>query len=641
MEISDLLRARLRAVSAHRRHLLRTFDLIWHASRGWTLAWVGLLVIQGLLPAVVILLARQLVDRFTPALQAHGSWDSIEPVVFLAGAMAGVLVISEILHGLASWVRMTQAELVRDYLSALIHKKAVEVDLAFYESPAYHDLLERVRGDLNTRPLALLEQGGSFLQNALTLLSLSAILIPYGVWLPFVLGIGAVPAFCVGLYWNKRQHRWWERTTVDRRQAQYYETLLTFSAVAAEIRLFDLGSYFRAAHQRVRHQLRSERLAMIRTQGLVQASARLVGVVVAGLVMAWMGWRALLGAVTLGDIVLFHQTFSRGQGVFGSLFENVSQVYTNTLFLGSLFEFLQLESHVVDPPHPVPVPLVLRQGICFEQVTFRYPHSERPVLRDFTLRLPAGRIAAIVGANGAGKSTLIKLLCRFYDPELGRVTLDGVDIRSFSVEDLRRMFTVLFQQPVPYQTTAAQNIAFGNWATQPSKAELEAAARSAGVHDIIARLPQGYETLLGKWFAHGVELSNGEWQRLALARAFLRQAPIIILDEPTSALDPWAEIDWFERFRALAQGRTSLVVTHRFTVARQADLIYVVNDGAIVECGTHEELLAQNGRYAQSWAAQVHASSDSSQLRVFPEGRTSARDGTPEHQPHSIPLTAV
>jgi ATP-binding cassette subfamily B protein len=250
----------------------------------------------------------------------------------------------------------------------------------------------------------------------------------------------------------------------------------------------------------------------------------------------------------------------------------------------------------------------LREGIRFQRVSFCYPGSERAILHNFDLTIPAGQIAAIVGANGAGKSTLLKLLCRFYDPQAGCITLDGIDLRRLALGELRAMLSVLFQWPVPYQATAAQNIAFGDLAAEPSPAQLESAARSAGAHEMITRLRQGYDTPLGKWFANGVELSVGELQRLALARAFLRRAQIIVLDEPTSALDSWAEADWFDRFRILAQGRTAIIITHRFTIAKRADMIHVMDSGRMVESGTHDDLLAQGGLYAQSWFAQVQTS---------------------------------
>jgi ATP-binding cassette subfamily B protein len=243
--------------------------------------------------------------------------------------------------------------------------------------------------------------------------------------------------------------------------------------------------------------------------------------------------------------------------------------------------------------------------VRFEHVTFRYPGSDRVVLHDFNLTLLAGQVVAIVGTNGAGKSTLIKLFCRFYDPEAGRLTLEGIDLRDLSLTALRRSITVLFQWPVQYHATAAESIALGDIRTAANLQKIEAAARGAGAHEVIERLPQGYDTQLGKWFANGAELSGGEWQRMALARAFFRQSPFVILDEPTSFMDSWAETEWLKRFRGLVRGRTALVITHRFTTAMQADVIHVMDKGQIVESGTHETLLAKGGMYAKSWRAQM------------------------------------
>jgi ATP-binding cassette subfamily B protein len=292
-----------------------------------------------------------------------------------------------------------------------------------------------------------------------------------------------------------------------------------------------------------------------------------------------------------------------------SLLLDVGQIYGNSLFLGNLFEFLDLQPRVVDPPAARPAPARLRHGIRFRDVTFRYPGSERLALSHFDLFIPAGRTVAIVGENGAGKSTLIKLLCRFYDPEDGRIELDGVDIRDLALDDLRRLITVLFQSPVSFQATAAENIALGDIAAASDAAAIEAAARGAGAHELIARLPHAYDSALGKWFADGAELSGGEWQRVALARAYLRHAQLILLDEPTSFMDSWAEADWFERLRALAARRTAVIITHRFTIAMRADTIHVMREGRIVESGSHEQLLERDGLYAQSWFEQMRASS--------------------------------
>ena len=598
---------RLNEIKARLAYMPRTVRLIWRAAQSWTVAWLALLCVEGALPAAFIYFSRSLIDSLTVAIGTGWSWDNIRPVALPATLMVGAVALKELAHTVIGWVRTAQSELVRDHLYTLIHEKSIEVDLAFYESPQYHDQLERTRNDLSNRPLALLESIGGLLQNMIALLAMAALLVPYGVWLPFLLVIGTIPAFYVVLHFNQRYHAWWENTTADRRRAQYYDMLLTHSSPAAELRLFGLGPHFKSAYQSLRRRMRRQRLRMTRDQSMARLGAGTLGALISGLTLAWMFWRALQGRATLGDLALFYQAFQHGQGLLRSLLENVGQIYANTLFLGNLFEFLDLRPRVRDSIRAEGFQRVLRDGIHFQQVSFCYPGSERRVFQGLDLPIPAGQIVAIVGANGAGKSTLLKLLCRFYDPEAGRITLDGIDIRDVPLKELRGMMTVLFQWPVPYQATAAENIAFSEISSGGGANLLESAARGAGVHDIISRLPQGYDTLLGKWFAGGVELSVGEWQRLALARAFYRRAQILILDEPTSSLDPWAEADWFDRFRLLADGRTALIITHRFTIAKRADIIHVMDAGQILESGTHTELLDRGGLYAQSWFTHVQA----------------------------------
>jgi ATP-binding cassette subfamily B protein len=320
-----------------------------------------------------------------------------------------------------------------------------------------------------------------------------------------------------------------------------------------------------------------------------------------------MVWRALSGNITLGDLALFYQAFNRGQGLLRSLLSNAGQIYSNSLFLENLFSFLDMRPQISDPSEPEAARRLLTRGIDFREVSFRYPDAQQPALSDFNLHIPAGKIAAVVGANGAGKTTLLKVLCRFYDPEKGRVELDGIDVRQFSIDQLRRMITVLFQFPINYQATAAQSIALGDLESNPDQAAIESAARSAGAHDLISSLQNGYDSQLGKAFANGAELSGGEWHRIATARAYLRRSPIILLDEPTSMMDSWAEAEWFARFRELAQGHTAVVITHRFSIAMRADIIHVMDAGKVVESGSHSELLKMGGLYAQSWQTQMQA----------------------------------
>ena len=602
----NLLRLKLRGAAAQLPHLPRALGLVWAAARSWTIAWLVLLIIQGLLPAATVYLTKLLVDALVAAVGAGSSWPSLRPVLSFAALMAGLMLLTELLRSVTSWIRAAQADLLYDHIRGLIHQQSVSLDLAFYDLPEYYDHLHRARDEAGYRPLILVDTMGSLLQNGITLLAMGVVLIPYGVWLPLMLLLSALPAFFVVLRYSLRQHHWRLRNTAAERRVSYYDSLLTTRETAAELRLFGLGDHFRSAFQTLRGRLRGERLRLAKEQSLAELGAGSVALVVTGAAMFWVVWKVLRGAASLGDLALFYQAFNNGQRLMRALLENVGQLYANTLFLGNLFEFLSLEPKIVDPPRAAATTTAaLKDGISFDRVTFQYPGSQHEALCDFSLRIRAGQITAIVGRNGAGKSTLIKLLCRFYDPDSGRVEIDGTDVRALPVNELRRLVTVLFQEPVRYSATMAENIALGDLAAAQRREEIEAAAWAAGADEIVAHLPQSYDQLLGKWFAGGTELSVGEWQRIALARAFLRRSPLVILDEPTSALDPWAEADWFERFRKLISERTAIIITHRFTTAMRADVIHVMADGQIIESGAHRDLMRLNGSYAQTWLAQM------------------------------------
>jgi ATP-binding cassette, subfamily B, bacterial len=595
----NILNSKLHKALAQLPYLPRALKLVWAVSRPWTTAWIALLIVQGLLPAATVYLTKLVVDGVVVALRNGNSRPVLLPLLLLGG----VLLLMEVARNAINWVRTVQAELLQDHITSLIHEKSVAVDLAFYELSDYYDHLHRARTEARYRPVALLGNLGALLQNSITLVAMGAILIPLGPWLALALLLSTLPAFYVVVHYALAEYQWRQRTTTDDRRAWYYDWIMTTAEAAAEIRLFGLGKHFQSLHKTLRTRLRSERLHLTRRQGFAELAASLIGLIIMGAALGWMVWKASQGLVTLGELALIYAAFNQGQGLMRTLLENAGQLYGNSLFLGNLFEFLSLQPKIDGTGGP-PVHDIQR-AITFNGVSFSYPDATSKALDNFTMTIPTGKIIAIVGPNGAGKSTLLKLLCRFYDPDSGSIAIDGKDLKEFPIDDLRRLITVLFQQPFHYNSTVRDNILYGDLKLDATDAEIKAAIRAAGAEEIVSRLPEKEQTLLGRWFAGGTELSVGEWQRIALARAFLREAPIIILDEPTSALDPWAESDWLERFRQLAFGRTSIIITHRFTTAMHADMIHVMDRGRIVESGTHKQLLEQNGSYAQSWSRQM------------------------------------
>ena len=622
MSSLDIFRTKIRTHSNQPRHLLRALVMVWEAARLWTVLWLVLLIVQGLLPVVSVYLTRALVNTLAAALLAPPSWDSFKIVLPFAVAMAVIMLLTELFGYAAGYVRTVQGELVRDHISGLIHKRSVTADLALYDMPNYYDRLYRAQNHALDRPLTLLENLGSVFQSTLTLIAMIAVLKPYGIGIQFALLASSLPAFYVVLHHRLKFHEWRLKNTENERRSWYYNWLLTDRETAAEMRIFNLGGHFQSLYQSVRAQLRNERKDLSWKQSMAEAATATIALCITGTAMIWMLWNTVKGSLTIGDLALFYQAFQKGQGVMGALFANMGEIYSNSLFLNDLFEFLDHQPQITELLEPAPMPAPLQKEIRFEEITFHYPESERVALSNFNLTLPVGRVVAIVGSNGAGKSTLVKLLCRFYDPAEGRILIDGIDLRQFDLQELRRQITILFQEPVYYQNTFSENISLGDVSAGIDSERIARAAEAAGADEVAKGLPQGYETLLGKWFKGGTELSVGQWQRVALARAYWRQAPILVLDEPTSAMDPWAEHDWLQHFRELAAGHTTLIITHRFTTAMYADIIHVMEAGQVVESGSHAELLALGGRYAQSWRDQMRvAQGDAPQIPLNEEVR--------------------
>ena len=584
----------------------RALKLVWEAASPWMVVWGALLVIQGLLPGASVYLTKWVLDAASEAIGQGLAWGNVQLIAIPGGLMAGVLLLQQVAQAVGGWIQTAQAEHVEDHIQHRIHDQAGRLDLAFYESSDYYDTLHQASSRAGGKSLEVLQQLGSFVQNGITLVTIAALLIPYGLWIPLVLILSTLPALYVVVKHNRKYHDWWARRTMDQRRARYYDMMLTYDFAAQEVRAFDLGGHFAEAYSDVRDWLRGERIELEKNKSLATIGAGLAALTAMGAVMGLMVWRAMRGLATIGDLGLFYRSFREGQSLMRNLLRNAGKLYTNAMFLEHLFDFLSFEPTIRDPDSPRAGRPVPREAISFEGISFRYPETDTDVLENFDLTLPANKVVAMVGENGAGKTTLAKLLARLYDPQEGRVCIDGVDVREYRLKDLRDQITILFQRPMRYQATVAQNIVMGDVDREPTREAIEEAAQKAMIHETIQGLTDGYDTQLGHWFEGGTDLSGGQWQRIALSRAYYREAPLVILDEPTSAMDSWAENKWLQSFgRLVEEGRTAFIITHRFTTAMHADVIHVMDDGEVIESGTHEELLEQSGHYASSWRAQV------------------------------------
>ena len=598
-------RAPLRSARRHTRLWARTLKLVFAVVPYWTAAWAALLILLGLLPAATVYLTKLTIEAFV---EARDDPSGLNAALVLVAGVGAVLVATELARFSLDWVRTVQVDILTDHLKGLIQAKATDVDLEFYESSDYYDLLEQARSESISRPLTLLESFGTIFQSALTLLTFSAFLLNYGWWVPVLLLLGAAPALYLYIRSERVMHAWVKSSAPDRRWLAYLDSAVTTDQTAAEVRIFDLGAHFRSRYAELSKRLRRERMRHVGIRFRGRLFAGLLTLATSAIAVGWIALQVLNRAASLGDLAVFYQIFTRGQGLIQSLLGGINQAFSSGLYLENLYEFLDLRPMVEQPADPAEFPAPIRKGITFEDVTFSYPGTTRPALDNFSLFIPTGKIVAVVGVNGAGKSTLVKLLCRFYSPQRGSVKIDDIDVARFGATQLRRNLSVQFQFPANYHETAGQNIAFGDVSHLPNCGELESAAKAAGAHDFVSRLPKGYDTMLGRHFADGWELSGGQWQRLTLARAYFRDAPILILDEPTSFMDSWSEADWFDHLRELLTDRTGLVITHRFTIAMRADIIVVIDNGKIIESGSHSELIAADGFYAESWKTQMKAS---------------------------------
>lgn len=591
-----------------RRHvrLGRALKLVTTAAPGWTAVSVGLLLVQAALPLAALYLMKLVVDAVTASVAGDpsGGFGRVLLLIAIAGGIALATAVARTLAGLAS---EAQGHLVTDHVLEELHRKSLEVDLSYYEDPKYFDTLHRAQLEGPFRPKRILGNLLTMGQSSATIVGIIVLLAAVHWLLAGLLFLAVIPALIVRIRFANETYRWQVDRAGVQRKANYVQWLLTGQQHAKEVRLYDLGPFLDDWFRRLRAQLRGERIALSRRRSQAEVLTHIVVSAVVFGSYAFIAYLTVQGQLTIGDLVMYFGAVQRGQSLLQSVFSAVAGLYEDNLFVGMLDEFFSLEPIVGAPEHPKPVPDPIHSGFNLDEVGFRYPTSDRDLLHDVSLDVAPGEMVALIGANGSGKTTLVKLLCRFYDPDAGTVKLDGVDVRDMDPREYRRRIAVVFQDFSRYQMSARQNIRLGAIDREAARGSVETAARRAGADAVIDGLPRGYDTMLGTWIEKGEELSLGEWQKIALARAFYSDAELLVLDEPTSALDAAAEARVFEELRNVARDRAVLVISHRFSTVRMADRIYVMDKGRMIEVGDHESLMSLGGTYAHLFEAQAAA----------------------------------
>jgi len=588
------------------RNTPEAFRLVWSASRRAALVGIGLTIVAASLPAAQAWAGKLIIDSIVAATQ-----QGMEPVAGLRYVLPylllefGLLLIGSVTGQIRSLSdRVLQSQLT-NHVNSLMIRKAISLDLQFFEDPIFYDMLQNARRQADTSALAIVNATLQMLQQVITLVSLMALLIRFSPWLVVIVFVSAIPAFLSQSQYAERAFRAVSRRAPESRLLNYLEMLLTGNDTVKEIKLFGLGEPLLRRYQELFTRFYQEDLAIARRRTVAGLGWGMLSNLAYYGSYAWIVLRTVAGRITLGDMTMFLSIFRQSQSSIRSLLDSLNRLYESNLYLDNLMEYLKLQPVLVAPENGLIAPAPIRQGIEFRHVSFSYPGSDVEVLRDINLHIQPGERIALVGLNGAGKTTLIKLLTRLYDPTGGQILLDGVDLREYDLKSLHQRFGVIFQDFVRYQFTVRENIGFGQVDALDDLGRIQDAADRGGASPIIEKMPQGYDTMLGRRWEKGQELSGGQWQKIALARAFMREAEVLVLDEPTSALDAEAEYEVFRRFGELMEGRIAVLISHRFSTVRMADRIVVLSAGKIIELGSHAELIALDGAYARLFNLQA------------------------------------
>lgn len=627
-EATRTWRERLHAL----RYIPPLIGLVWQTHHGYTVTMILLRVLRAFIPLATLWISKLIIDAVVAGRTATLDLSRLWKLVAFELAL---VVSGDILTRASGLVEALLGELFSNRTSVLLMNHAAKLDLAQFEDPAFYDQLERARRQTVGR-VGLLAQLLMMGQDILTLASLGAALFVYSPWLLLLLAVTVLPGFLGETHFASLEYSLLYRWTAERRQLDYLRYLGASNRTAKEVQLFGLASWLTDRFRTLSERFHEENKRLSIHKNVVSAVLSIIGTLGYYLAYVIILLRTVRGAITIGSLTFLAASFARSRDLIQRLLIGASDIFEQSLYLKDLFDFFEMIPSITSKPGAPPVPEPIREGFVFEEVSFRYPGSERWAAHKVSFRLRPGERLAFVGENGAGKTTLIKLLTRLYDPTEGRILLDGRDLRDYDLQSVRRAIGVIFQDYVRYDLRFNENIGIGeiekvrtylnengdgeqhdevNASSVMTEtrdrsgdrvpAPLVSAVEQALAASLLARLPGGYRQMLGRRFEGGVELSGGEWQKIALARAYIREAQALILDEPTAALDARAEYDVFRRFAEFVKGRMAIIISHRFSTVRVADRIIVLEDGTVIEEGTHDELIARGGLYAELFALQA------------------------------------
>ena len=575
---------------------------VWRSAPGWASANIALSVIRSFLPLLLVWLLKGVIDGITIAAAAKQGSPLIS-VIWPVSALVIIWFFDEASSDFSNYIRKKQSLKLEVYMYGLLHSKSIALDLINFERPEYFDCLSRATREAPWRPNSILNNVVAMFKGVLYLVLIAGLITTLNWTIALLLIVANIPGIWLRLHYADILYDFHRRQTPEARKSAYFNWLLTGDRPSREIRLFGLGNYFITLFKNSFLKQKEEEINIIRKRTIIELISNLFKAASLLITLLFISHKTITGALSIGQMAMFLLAFRQGMVYIKELFVSLSGLYEDSLFIGDTFEFLNLKENVI-AIEPVQFPSPLKDKILTENLSFTYPGNNTKTINNVSFELNKGEIVALVGANGAGKSTLVRLLCRLYDPDSGTIKYDGINIKNIAPDKYRKLFSVVFQDFMLYNLTAGENIRMGNIDEGNPEMKIRAAAVITGSHEMITALPAGYDSPIGNLFDESRELSWGEWQKIALARALFRDAPVLILDEPSGALDADTEYDIFSRFREIVTGRTTILISHRFTNVGLADRIIVLDKGSIAEEGTHDELIKKGGIYFTMFTKQ-------------------------------------